>query len=517
MKKHITSPIYLLLFLGILIGCDSPKKEISIDVSELSITDIHQAYKNGDYSSEQLIKAYLKQIEKFNGELNAITNLNSEAIAIAQKLDAEYQKTGVLRSLHGIPILVKDNINTKGMPATGGSLALQNFIPEEDAFIIKKLVAAGAIIIAKTNMAEWAFSAKHTESSTFGTTHNPYNLDYVPAGSSGGTAAGVASNFGTIGLGTDTGNSIRGPSSHNALVGFRTTIGLISREGIIPLILRNDVVGPMCKTVEDATKIMEVMVGYDAKDSVTKNSEGKTPDNYTQFLQKDGLKGARIGVLRTLSNDNPDPEILALFEKSLLDMQKLGAEIIDTINIPDFASLKESQWCVEFREDVESYLATYVKNDTIQTIEDIVRIGTTSAYANKQLGFFGSNSGRMGNPEIVCGDLYNDAKRVAFRKAIEKRMDALELDAIVYPTWNNKPARIITFEEEYKGDNSQIIAPHTGQPAFTVPMGFTNGNLPAGLQFLGKMYDEPTLIKLVYSYEQGTKHRVPPKLNNQVE
>ncbi len=513
MKKRITLSIYLILFLGILIGCDSPKKEVSIDVNELDITQIHQAYKNRDYSSEQLVKAYLKQIEKFNKPLNAITSLNSEALEIAQKLDAEYHKTGILRPLHGIPILVKDNINTKGMPTTGGSLALQNFIPEENAFIIKKLVAAGAIIIAKTNMAEWAFSAKHTESSTFGTTHNPYNLDFVPAGSSGGTAAGVASNFGTIGLGTDTGNSIRGPSSHNALVGFRTTIGLISREGIIPLILRNDVVGPMCKTVEDATKVMEVMVGYDAKDSVTKNSKGKVPDNYTQFLQKDGLKGARIGVLRELSNNNPDSEVLALFEKSLVDMQNLGAEIIDTIAIPNFATLRESQWCVEFREDVEAYLATYVKNDTIQTIEDIVRIGTKSAYAKKQLGFFGSNSGRMGNPEISCGDLYDDAKRVAFRKAIEKRMDELKLDAIVYPTWNNKPARIMAFEEEYKGDNSQIIAPHTGQPAFTVPMGFTKGTLPAGLQFLGRMYDEPTLIKLVYSYEQGTKHRVSPILN----
>ena len=515
MRKKTTLVIVLLL--GILFGCYSPKKEISIDVSELSITEIHQAYKSGDYTSEQLVNAYLKQIDTFNGKLNAITTFNTEAITIAQKLDTEYQKTGKLRPLHGIPILVKDNINTKGLPTTGGSLALQNFVPDEDAFIIKKLLEAGAIIIAKTNMAEWAFSAKHTESSTFGTTHNPYNLDYVPAGSSGGTAAGVASNFGTIGLGTDTGNSIRGPSSHNALVGFRTTIGLISREGIIPLILRNDVVGPMCKTVEDATKVLEVMVGYDPKDLVTKNSEGKAPDNYTQFLQKDGLKGARIGVLREISNDNPDPEVLALFEKSLVDMQNLGAEIIDTIAIPDFVSLRESQWCVEFREDVEAYLATYVKNDTIQTIEDIVRIGTTSAYAKRQLGFFGSNSGRMGDPEITCGDLYDDIKRVAFREAIEKRMDELELDAIVYPTWNNKPARIIAFEEGYKGDNSQIIAPHTGQPAFTIPMGFTKGNLPAGLQFLGRMYDEPTLIKLVYSYEQGTKHRVPPKLNNQVE
>ena len=369
---------------------------------------------------------------------------------------------------------------------------------------------AGALVIAKSNMAEWAFTPFHSFSSTHGETLNPYNVEYVPAGSSGGTGASIASNFGAVGLGTDTGNSIRGPSSHCSLVGFRTTLGLISRAGIIPLYLRNDVVGPMCRSVEDATRVMEVMVGYDPNDVLTKYSEGKTSKNYTQFLKKGGLKGARIGVLRELSEANPDPEIKALFEKSLLDMKSFGAIIIDTVTIPDFANLRKNQWCAEFRTDIESYLVNTVKSDTLKTLEDIIRIGTKSKTVPDRLNASAKNKGREVNPEIECLDAYTDVRRIAFRKAIEEQMDKLNLDAIVYPSWNNKPAKIVESLKDYKGDNSQVIAPHTGQPAFTIPMGFTTGNLPVGIQFLGRMYSEPTLIKLAYSYEQATKHRVPP-------
>jgi amidase len=511
MNNTIIKFTCLILVIGIL-SCNAPKEMKDIDLSELTISDIHSAYKDGRYTSEELVSAYIKQIEVFDDSINSISIINPEALAIAKKLDEDYKNTGILKPLHGIPLIVKDNINTKGLPTTGGALALKNFIPEENAFIINKLIDAGAIIIAKSNMAEWAFSAKHTESSTKGTTRNPYNLAYVPAGSSGGTAASVASNFGTIGLGTDTGNSIRGPSSRTALVGFRTTLGLISREGIIPLILRNDVVGPMCRTVEDATKVMEVIVGYDTNDEITKHSKGKIPENYTQFLQKDGLKGARIGVLRELIDENTDQEIITLFDAAIDDMKTLGAQIIDSVKIPDFATLKQNQWCAEFRKDVESYLATYVKNDSVKTLENIIAIGSKSEYAIGRLQYFATHEGRFEDKDIACLDPFTDIKRIAFREAIEKRMGALQLDAIIYPTWNNKPAKIELFNEEYLGDNSQIIAPHTGQPAFTVPMGFTTGNLPAGIQFLGRLFDEPTLIKLAYAYEQGTQHRKPPVL-----
>lgn len=511
MNKKNFKIIHLTLIF-IVMGCQTQKENTEIELSELSIAKIHQAYETGNYSSQDLVATYIERIKEFDKNINAITIINPNALSIAKALDEEYEKTGVLRPLHGIAIIVKDNYNTKGLPTTGGALALQDFIPEEDAFMIDKLVKAGAIIIAKSNMAEWAFSAKHTESSTAGTTRNPYNLDYVPAGSSGGTAASVAANFGTIGLGTDTGNSIRGPSSHCALVGFRTTLGLVSRSGIIPLYLRNDVAGPMCRSVEDATKVLEVIAGYDPLDPLTKYSDGKIPENYQQFLQSDGLKGARIGILTELSEADPDPEIKALFDQAIIDMQTLGAVIIEEVNVPDFSELRKNQWCDEFRNDIEEYLATYVKRDTIKTLEDIIRVGSTSQYAKDALAYFTTHNGRSKNPEIECLDAYTDLRRIAFREAIEKRMDELNLDAIVYPTWNNKPALIDQFEEGYKGDNNQIIAPHTGQPAFTVPMGFTNGNLAAGLQFLGRMYDEPILIKLSYSYEQGTKHRLAPEL-----
>ena len=491
-------------------NCRAPESNDPIDLNELTITNIHQAYKEGNYTSRQLVEAYLERIEKQDDRINALTVVNPDAVLIAEKLDEEYEKTGILRPLHGIPLIVKDNINTRGLPTTAGSLALRDFIPEEDAFIIQKLVDAGAIIIAKSNMAEWAFSPMHTESSTAGTTCNPYNPGYVPAGSSGGTAAAIASNLGTVGLGTDTGNSIRGPSSHCSLVGFRTTMGLISRSAIVPLYLRNDVVGPMCRTVEDATRVLQVIAGYDPEDPLTEYSKGKIPPDFTKYLIKDGLKGSRIGVLRELSENNPDPEIKLLFKRAISDLDSLGADIIDPVVIPGFSELRQNQWCSEFRKDLESFLARYVKKDTVKTLEDIIRIGTKSQYVAERIPLFAEHSGRWDETEIECLDAYTDVKRVAFREAIERVMDSLKLDAVVYPSWNNKPARIDHFEEEYRGDNNQIIAPHTGQPAFTVPMGFTEGNLPAGLQFLGRMYDEPTLIKLTYSYEQGTKYRVPP-------
>lgn len=496
----------LVLFFAIC-ACQETEPLTAIDVAELTISKIHEAYKEGDYSSAELVGAYLERTSTLDSTINSITAINPKALTIAKELDAEYLRTGTLRPLHGIPIIVKDNINTEGLPTTAGSLALENFIPAEDAFIIKRLVDAGAIILAKSNMAEWAFSPMHTESATAGTTRNPYNTSYVPAGSSGGTAAAIAANFGAIGLGTDTGNSIRGPSSHCALVGFRTTLGLVSRSAIVPLYLRNDVVGPMSRTVADATKVLEVIAGYDAADPITENANGKIPENYTQFLLKEGLEGARIGVLRVLSDDNPHPEIKALFEQALAELDSLGATVIDPITVPDFESLRQNQWCASFTEDLETFLKEFVKVDSLRSIEDIIRIGSPSEFAANRVKRNAANSGRWENPEIPCLDAYKDSRRVSFRVAIEKMMDSLKLDAIVYPSWNHPPARIELFSQEYKGDNSQIISPHTGQPAFTVPMGFTSEELPAGLQFLGRMYDEPTLIRLAYSYEQGTKHR----------
>ena len=516
MIPQIVNLRWFIIMILILSGCKARQKreltDLSKDIIETSISDIHQAFTEGHYSCEQLVAAYLKRIEVYDQAigLNSIVVINPEAITTARELDAEFIQTNVLRPLHGIPVIVKDNYITRGLQTTAGSLAMKGFLPEETARQVKLLEEAGAIILAKSNMAEWAFSPAVTISSIAGETANPYNLDHVPAGSSGGTAAAVAANFGTVGLGTDTGNSIRGPSSHNALVGFRSTLGLTSRHGIVPLYLRNDVGGPMTRTVEDAVRILEVIAGYDPNDPITKHSKGKIPSNYQQFLEIDGLKGARIGVLRILSETNPERRVAELFEQAINDLRSLGAEVIDPFPIHGFDTLSKDHWCPVFQYDLNTFLATHGRNAPVNTLKEIVESGKYSPYIENRLKYFLTRNDIPGEEKSICSDPYNDHRRIAYRKAVEQAMNEYNVGAIIYPTWNHPPARIGN-PEEYKGDNSQIIAPHTGQPAFTVPMGYTYENLPAGLQFLGRMFDEPTLIKYCYAYEQGTKHRKPPK------
>lgn len=514
MKK--LSSIFLSLCFLLLTQC-SPKAGqsmtivIPFEIEEATIAAIHEALQEGTCSCEQLVTTYLQRIETYDQptQLNAIVVTNQEAVATARAMDREYQRTRKLRRLHCIPVIVKDNYNTIGLQTAAGSAAMAGFIPEEDAYQVRVLKEAGAIVLAKSNMAEWAFSPMVSISSIAGETLNPYNLDHVPAGSSGGTAAAVATNMGTVGLGSDTGNSIRGPSSHNALVGFRSTLGLTSRHGIVPLYLRNDVGGPMARTVEDATRILEVIAGYDSNDPITRYSQGKVPQNYTQYLDKEGLKGARIGVLRSLSDKDPDPQVKALFEQAIADLKKLGAVIVDSVEVTDFDSLRQNQWCNVFQEDINAYLAAQGEKVPVKNLQEIVATGKYSPYIEANLKHFLENQQDQNNPQHTCSDPFTDPKRIAFREAIEQAMDEHALGAIIYPTWNHPPARVGDFEG-YKGDNSQIIAPHTGQPAFTVPMGYTYNNLPAGLQFLGRMFDEPTLIRYTYAYEQGTRHRKPP-------
>ena len=309
--------------------------ETRFEPHEATIANIHESMKSGKLTSRMLVESYLKRINAYdqatvlNGKpterLNAIVIVNPQALADADSLDLEFKRTRRLRPLHGIPVIVKDNYNTKGLQTTAGSLALKGSVPSDDAFQVRKIREAGAIVLAKSNMAEWAFSPLLTESSIAGVTRNPYDLERVPAGSSGGTAAAVSASFGAVGLGTDTGNSIRGPSSHNGLVGIRSTMGLTSRAGIIPLYLRNDIGGPMARTVEDAVRVLEVIAGYDPADPITKAAEGKVPRNYTQFLKKNGLKGARLGVFRRyVDAPTTDPQIKALMTRAIEDLKATG-------------------------------------------------------------------------------------------------------------------------------------------------------------------------------------------------
>jgi Asp-tRNA(Asn)/Glu-tRNA(Gln) amidotransferase A subunit family amidase len=512
MKIRSCTILYFVFITTLIMKCDSPSK---FNLEEATISDIHNAFKTGACNCEQLVNEYIIRIEKYDQstKLNAITIINPEALTLAKRMDEEFKTTGKLRPMHCIPLIVKDNFDVTGLPTTAGSLTLKDNIAKSDAFQVLRLKEAGAIVLAHSNMAEWAFSPKVTISSTAGETRNPYNLDHVPAGSSGGTAAAVAANLGAAGLGSDTGNSIRGPSSHTALVGFRSTLGLTSRSGIIPLYMRNDVGGPMARSVSDATRILEVIAGYDPNDEVTRTSEGKVPASYTQYLNKDGLKGARIGVFRTLSDKDVDPEIQTLFEKAIEDLEAAGAEIIDPFVIPDFDSLSQHQWCPMFRYDINRYLESLGKDAPVKNLDEIVASGMYSDYIKGSLEYFmnATDSIQVHEDGTPCSDPFTDNHRIAFRNAIEQEMNDHKVGAVIYPSWNNPPARVGNIDD-YKGDNSQIIAPHTGQPAFTVPMGYTTGNLPAGLQFLGRMFDEPTLIKYTYAYEQATKHRKSPGL-----
>lgn len=482
------------------------------EVTEASIADVQQALKRGNCTCEQLVRAYQARITAYDQptQLNAIVVLNPAALETARQLDAEYRRTGQLRPLHCTALIIKDNYNTAGLQTTAGSLALKGFAPDEDATVVKALKAAGAIVLAKSNMAEWAFSPMVSISSIAGETRNPYNLAYVPAGSSGGTAAAVAASFGTAGLGTDTGNSIRGPSSHNALVGFRPTLGLLSRAGIAPLYLRNDTGGPMARSVADATRLLEVMAtGPDPTDPLTRYGAGKRPaTGYQAFLDPKGLKGARIGVLRTLSERHPDPQVKALFEQAIADLRQAGATVVD-VEIPDFDRVSAGQWCSVFKHDINQYLAALGPRSPVQNIDQVLASGKYSAYIKENLVDEITHGVSPSANEAGCGEAYTDPRRIAFRAAVTAVMDQNQVGALVYPTWNNPPAKIGDFKG-YKGDNSQLIAPHTGQPAFTVPMGFTYDQLPAGLQFLGRSFDEPVLIKYTYAYEQATHHRKAP-------
>ncbi|MBS1663054.1 MAG: amidase [Bacteroidetes bacterium] len=482
-----------------------------IPVVEATISTVHDAIKKNTCTCESLVKEYLKRIEAYDQStgMNSIILTNPDALNTARQLDNEYARTRKLRPLHCVPVIVKDNYNTIGMQTTAGSLAMKGTVPTTDATMVRKLKDAGAILLAKSNMAEWAFSPMVTISSIAGETRNPYNLDHTTAGSSGGTAAAVAASLGLVGVGTDTGNSIRGPSSHNALVGFRTTIGLISRAGIAPLYLRNDVGGPMTRTVEDAAKMLDVLAGYDPEDPITRYSNKKIPHSYTSFLQRDGLRGARIGIFRTLSERDPDPQVHALFEQAIRDLRAKGAIIVDSIKVDDFDSLSANQWCPTFQQDINGWLSALGSASPMKNLQEIVASGKFAPYIERNLQFQLTKGVTTDTLDHHCDDAWTDPRRIAYRKAVTDAMDRNNVVAIIYPTWNHPPAHIGDFKG-YKGDNSQVVSPATGLPAFTVPMGYTYDNLPAGLQFLGRAFDEPTLVRLTYAYEQATHHRHPP-------
>ena len=486
------------------------------DVVGTTMAETQQAIRDGRTTCRAIVESYLQRIAAYdqkpiNGlRLNAIITLNPEALADADACDQNFKTTHVLPPLGGIAILIKDNYDTRGLQTTGGSLAMKNFVPQADATMVARLRAAGAIILAKTNMAEWAFSPYVTESSIAGITRNPYDLTRVPAGSSGGTAAAVAASFGESGLGSDTGNSIRGPSSHNDLVGIRPTIGLTSRAGIIPLFANNDVGGPMARSVADAAALLTVLAGPDPADSVTALAAEHPRVDYTQSLDRHGLRGGRLGVYREyFSTAETDPEIKALTEAAIKTLQQEGAVIVDNFTIPNEKALEKDLWCGDFEADLNSYLAKH-PNAPYHDLKSIVASGLYLPYIEDEI------KGAIVPPKAddrraPCPDVYHDAPKIAFRNALIAAMAAQHLDAIVYPTWSNPPRKVGDVSSP-AGDNSQVLSPQSGFPALAVPMGFTHHTLPAGLTFLGPAFSEVTLIRYAYNFEQATHQRREPPL-----
>ena len=529
----------------------------AFEVEEATIAEIHQAMEEGRLTAEELVRSYLDRIEAYDRRgphLNSIITVSEHALERARELDAAFAESGFTGPLHGIPVIVKDNYDTHDLPTTNGTLAFRGAIPPDDAFQVRKLREAGAIILAKSNLAEFASSGAFTLSSVLpGYSRNPYDPTRVTAGSSGGTGAAVAANFGAVGLGSDTGSSIRGPSSHQALVGFRTTMGLTSRDGIAPLSAARDVGGPMARTVADAVAVLEVIVGEDPADPVTFESEGRVPENYRQFLDADALQGARIGVLRQLFEEARDyddpralgsgvlapgeempsetesegqegeqqqedqqqeedepttihPEVLRVMEQALADMRAAGAVVVDPVEIPDLDDIRDDFPSISrLRHDFEKYLATRPELK-FKTLDEVVESGDyhpflrASLERNREVDYVPEE--HEDYPE------YLEAQQ-RLRDAVLAVMDERELDVLVYPTYNY-PARLIGDENTTYGANSSILSPPTGFPAFNVPMGYSFGRLPAGLQLLGRPFDEPTLIRISYAYEQATRHRRPP-------
>jgi amidase len=490
------------------------------DLTNATIEEVQAAYKAGSLSAEKLTKLYLARIAAYDKQgpaINAVILLNPNALKEAKALDAERKAKGPRSPLHGIPIVLKDNFDTFDMQTTAGSSLLKGSIPLDDAFVVKKLRDAGAIILAKVNLSEFASGAGGPNgfSSMGGQTHNPHDLTKGPAGSSGGTGAAIAAGFAQFGLGTDTGGSIRGPSSANGIVGLKPTHGLLSRDGIVPLALSFDTGGPMARSVYDVAVSLGVMTGVDSNDSATQKSAGKFHTDYTQFLKRGSLKGARIGVARDFFKQNEETD--RVMEAAIAKLKELGADVIDPVSYPEYllkgkASIYQAINPPEFKAQVNQYLAT-LKPGYPRTLTELIAKAEApnSGYTNS---WRLTSMKRSEACEDLNAPLYLAAKNHGLelvRSTVLATFATHKLDAMIYPT-SPRPARPIAPEPQGSGGESATnIANETGFPDLIVPAGMTSDGLPVTISFFGPAFSEPKLLAYGYDFEQATKARVLPK------
>ena len=493
----------------------------AFDLDEVTVDGLQQAMQSGRLTARSIAEKCLGRIEeadKHGPGVNAVIETNPEALDIAEELDRERKAQGARGPLHGIPVLIKDNIATRDrMMTTAGSLALEGAKPPKDSFVAKKLREAGAVILGKTNLSEWAnIRSSHSTSGWSGRgglTRNPYALDRNPCGSSSGSGAAVSANFCALAIGTETDGSIVCPSGVNGIVGIKPTVGLVSRAGIVPIAHSQDTAGPMARTVTDAAILLGALTGVDADDPATSSSQGKALTDYTKFLDPHGLRGSKIGVVR--KSFGISDAVDALMNQAIEEMKRQGAAIVDPADIENMEQVGEPEFQVllyELKADLNSYLAALGPTAPVHTLAEIIEFN--ERHREKEMPYFGQDTfikAQAKGPltEKAYLDALEKDHLLTRKQGIDAVMEKFQLDALIAPTGG--PAFLTDLVDgDHDVGGSSTPAAVAGYPNITVPAGFIF-SLPVGISFFGRAYSEPTLIKLAYSFEQTTRHRRAPQ------
>jgi amidase len=492
-----------------------------IELDEVSLVVLQQGMKSGKYNSGQLVAMYLSRIEvldRHGPALNAIIEINPDAAAIAEQLDAERRSKGPRGLLHGVPVLIKDNIATADkMQTTAGSLALVGSVPPKDSAVAHQLRTAGAVILGKTNLSEWAnLRSSHSTSGWSGRgglTKNPYALDRNPSGSSSGSGTAVASNLCAVAVGSETDGSIVSPSNNCGIVGIKPTVGFIARTGIVPISHTQDTAGPMARSVADAAALLGVLACIDSDDPATVAARGHLQSDYTTFLDANGLRGARIGVVRKYAGFST--EVDRLLDEAISAMKKAGAEVVDPVEIPTIGKFDDAELQVllfEFKDNLNRYLAWLGNSTQVRTLKEVIKFNDD--HREQEMPYFGQDlllqaeaKGSLTTPEYIKA--LDDCRRQSRTEGIDAAMDKFKLDALIAPTGGPAWTTDLLNGDHFVGGSSTLAAV-AGYPNINVPMGFIFG-MPVGLSFFGRAWSEPTLIKLAYAYEQLTNERQPPR------
>jgi amidase len=487
---------------------------------EGTIDNVHAALRAKQTTCRTLVNLYLKRIEAYNKAgpgLNAVQTINPHALQEADRLDAALMSSGPVGPLHCIPVLVKDEVDTSDMITTYGSAVFKDFVPQRNATIVTKLKDAGAVIIGKSTMGEFASGYL---SSASGPIRNAYDPKRHASGSSGGSGAGVAANFATVGIAEDTGGSTRGPAAVGSLVGLRPTVPLVSRHGMFPARPTTDTLGPITRTVRDAAIVLDAIAGYDSDDPVTAYAVGQIPKSYTSFLERDGLKGARLGVIRQPMDAKTDPtsedygKVRRVIDKAIGDLRSLGAEVVDPVIIPGLIERANKPYdgnVFETEPAINQYLAEH-PNAPAKTLREILLSGkVVPSRVRVLMNSVGKSTEDAGYLQILLS--IEDTRRVVLGLMADHKLDAL-----VYATFDHQPVQIGSGDMtnpllDTSGiGNNRRLSPILGFPAMTVPAGFTSDSIPVGIEFMARPFAEGTLFRLGYAYEQATHHRKPPPL-----